>query len=422
MLAAVLTGVMALSMLTGCGEKPADNGGNSDEKTTIKVATWDFSTSATVGPVIEAFKKANPNIDVEVIDIASADYTQKLTVMLNGGNELDAFWIKDADTTPAIAARGQLEDLTSYIERDGIDLSAYNGVAEPLNMDDKQVAMPTTTSFYVLYYNKDIFDAAGVEYPSNDMTWAEFEELAGKVTMGEGNDKKYGALIHTWQACVQNWGVQEGKETILSTDYSFFKPYYEMALRMQEAGVSMDYSTLKTGNIHYSSPFLQGQVAMMPMGAWFMATMNSKVAAGESTVNWGVATLPHAESIEAGYTVGATTPIGINANSKNKEAAWEFIKFVSGEEGSQVYAENGEIPTLNNEGIIATIAAIPGMPEGLEEALVTKNICLDRPLDPKSAEVNQMLGEEHGLIMIGENTIDEGLAAMAERSKEIQGK
>ena len=87
------------------------------------------------------------------------------------------------------------------------------------------------------------------------------------MTSGEGNDKKYGALFHTWQACVQNWAVQDGKHTILDTDYSFMKPYYEMALRMQDEGTVMDYSTLKTGNIHYSSVFMEGQCAMMPMAA-----------------------------------------------------------------------------------------------------------------------------------------------------------
>lgn len=414
MLAAVLAATMLLS-LTACG-----GDGKSGKQTTLKIAYWDLTTSATTQPLVDAFEKAHPDIKVEMMDIASADYTQKLTVMLNGGNDLDVVWIKDGDTTPAIAARGQLEDLTPYIEKDKIDLGAFNGVAEKLNFDGKQVALPVSTGFYILYYNKDLFDAANVAYPTNDMTWAEFEDLAAKVTAGEGNDKKYGALFHTWNACVQNWGVQDGQHTILDKDYTFFKPYYEMALRMQDAGTCMDFSTLKTGNIHYSSPFLQGQVAMMPMGTWFMATIISKKNAGESDVNWGIATIPHAEGMEAGYTVGSTTPMGISANSKNKEAAWEFLKFATSAEGAKIYAENGDIPAMKDDSVIAAIAGIEGMPEGAADALVTKNIALDRPLDEKSAAVNQMLGEEHGLIMIGEKSIDDGLAEMAARREEIE--
>ena len=62
-----------------------------------------------------------------------------------------------------------------------------------------------------MYYNKDIFDAAGVEYPSNDWTWSDFEKMATELTSGEGANKIYGAHLHTWQAMVQNWGVQDGE-------------------------------------------------------------------------------------------------------------------------------------------------------------------------------------------------------------------
>lgn len=407
----------AVQESTPAEETPAASG----EQVTIKVAHWDSYTEPSTQMLVDGFEAANPNIKVELIDIASGEYSNKLTVMLNGGNDLDVVWVKDPDNTPSIAERGQLEDLTPYIEKDGVDIAAMNG-SDALKLDGKQVALPVSTGFYVLYYNKDIFDAAGVDYPGNDMTWTEFEELAKKVTSGEGNDKKYGALFHTWQACVQNWAVQDGKHTILDTDYSFMKPYYEMALRMQDEGTVMDYSTLKTGNIHYSSVFMEGQCAMMPMGSWFMSTMIEKTKAGETSVNWGVATLPHPDGVEAGWTVGATTPMGVSAGSKYKDAAWEFVKYCSGEEGAKIYADCGMIPARMNADTIKALAALDGMPEGLEEALQTKHVAMDRPLEVHSAEVNQMLGEEHSLIMIKELSIDDGLAEMGERSKEIQGK
>lgn len=407
----------AVQESTPAEETPAASG----EQVTIKVAHWDSYTEPSTQMLVDGFEAANPNIKVELIDIASGEYSNKLTVMLNGGNDLDVVWVKDPDNTPSIAERGQLEDLTPYIEKDGVDIAAMNG-SDALKLDGKQVALPVSTGFYVLYFNKDIFDAAGVDYPGNDMTWTEFEELAKKVTSGEGNDKKYGALFHTWQACVQNWAVQDGKHTILDTDYSFMKPYYEMALRMQDEGTVMDYSTLKTGNIHYSSVFMEGQCAMMPMGSWFMSTMIEKTKAGETSVNWGVATLPHPDGVEAGWTVGSTTPMGVSAGSKYKDAAWEFVKYCSGEEGAKIYADCGMIPARMNADTIKALAALDGMPEGLEEALQTKHVAMDRPLEVHSAEVNQMLGEEHSLIMIKELSIDDGLAEMGERSKEIQGK
>lgn len=448
MLALAMITVMSVTALAACGKTEAPAQTTADQTTaeapaaetkegekeegavsvadmgdiTINVAAWDLDSTPYITAVVNAFQEKYPNITVEISDTPSADFTNKLSIMLNGGSDIDAFWVKDADTIKGLSDKGQLADLTGYIERDGVDLAAYNGLAENFIFEGKAVGLPSRTDYYVLYYNKDIFDAAGVAYPSNDMTWEEFESTAKSITSGEGASKTYGALIHTWQACVENWGVQDGKHTIMDTDYSFFKPYYEMVLRMQnEDGSIQDYATLKSNNIHYSSPFLLGQVGMMPMGTWFMSTIVQKINDGESSINWGVATIPHAADLEAGYTVGSTTPMCVNNASKNQEAAWEFIKFACGEEGAALHAAVGSIPAMTNDAMLSQIAAMPGMPEGLLEALAVKNICLDRPIVDKVGEVNQMLAEEHDLIMLGELTVDDGLAEMAERSKEIQG-
>lgn len=389
---------------------------------TLKVALWDMATQPAFSAVIDAFTKANPGVTIDPIDIPSADYGTKLSVMLNGGSEVDAFWIKDADTIYPIAQRGQLADLSSYISADGVNLADFNGLAENFNIDGKQIALPFRTDYYTLFYNKDIFDAAGVEYPSNDMTWTEFEALAKKLTSGEGVDKKYGAHFHTWQALVQNWAVQDGKETIMATDYSFFKPYYEMVLRMQNDDKSiMDYGTLKTANLHYNSVFPDGSAAMMPMGTWFAATMIDKINKGESSVNWGIATLPHPDGVEAGNVVGSTTPIAVNAASANQDLAWAFVKFATGAEGAAVVANLGGIPARLDDATLELVTSVPGMPEGALEALQVKNIVLDRPIADKVSEVNTMLGNEHALIMLGEIALDDGLAEMAAQSKTIQG-
>lgn len=435
-----LVTVLILSMLAGCGQSPAATTDTPPASTaapsessappaeteltgTLKVSLWDMATQPAFGGVIDGFTKANPGVTIDPIDIPSADYGTKLSVMLNGGSELDAFWIKDADTIYPIAQRGQMVDLSSYIAKNGIDLADYNGLAENFSIDGKQLAIPFRTDYYVLYYNKDIFDAAKVDYPANDMTWSGFEELAKKVTSGSGTDKKYGAHFHTWQACIQNWAVQDGKNTIMATDYGFFKPYYEMALRMQnDDKTCMDFGTLKTSNLHYNSVFPDGSAAMMPMGTWFSATMIDKVNKGESSVNWGIATLPHPEGVEAGNTVGSTTPLAVNAASKNQDLAWEFVKFATGPEGAAIVANLGAIPARLDDATLKTIAAVPGMPEGALEALQVKNIVLDRPIADKVSEVNKMLGDQHALIMLGEVTVDEGLSEMAAQSKSIQGK
>lgn len=433
-IASVLAGVLSLSLLASCGGAPSSVASTStpvsstsvadtQEPVTLTVATWDNASDPHVDMVIERFEAENPNITIELIDIPGTEYNNKLNIMLNGGSNLDVFWVKDSSSTKDIFDKGQIEDLASYIEADGVDLSIYKGLDENFAFEGEQAGLPFRTDYYVLFYNKDLFDAANLEYPSNDMTWSEFEALSKQLTSGEGANKNYGALLHTWQACVQNWGVQDGKHTMMDyeTGYDFFKPYYEMALRMQNEDQSiMDYATMKTANIHYSSPFLTGNVAMMPMGSWFIATLISKVAEGESSVNWGVATLPHGDDVPAGSVVGATTPLCINKASTQKEAAWKFVKFATSIEGAKTIAEVGKLPGIINDETLSIITSMEGMPEGVGEALQYNSIALDRPVASNVSEVNQMLGEEHSLIMLGELSIDEGLAEMAERSEEIQ--
>jgi len=404
----------------GGNQQSASTGG----RTTIKVSSWDVGNdpATSVNLRLQAeFEKANPGIIVEHIDTPSADYNQKLTIMLNGGSDVDVLWIKDGDTTPAYAQRGQLADLTPYMARDNINRDLYSGIAN-FTIGGKVVALPIRTDYYVLFYNKDIFDQAGIPYPSNNMTWTDWEALCARLTSGTGTEKIYGGFIHTWQACVQNWGVQDGKNTIIATDYSFFKPYYEMALRLQKAGYIWDYGALRAGGIGYGNAFLQGYVATLPMGTWFMSTIiNAQIEGSTKIKNWGVATVPHPQGVSAGYTVGSFTPIAINQASQKKDAAWEYVKFVTGEQGAKMIAANGQIPGRQTPEILTAIGALRGMPQGVVDALAVRNVSLDRPYDPLSAQINQMLGEEHSVIMLGEITVDQGLANMARRSREIQG-
>lgn len=255
------------------------------------------------------------------------------------------------------------------------------------------------------------------------MTWKEYDELAAKMTSGEGSAKVYGTHDHTWQALVTNWAVQDGKHTVVEKDYSFLKPYYEEALALQENGYMQDYSTLKTANIHYSSVFKNQQCAMMPMGSWFIATMMQAQAEGETDFNWGVARIPHPEDTESGYTVGALTPIGISAYTDQKDLAWDFVKFASSEEAANILAEQGVFTGIQTDESINTIASAEYFPEGdsNKEALTYTHYAFDRPLDPQIEEIRKPLDEVHEMIMIKAYSIDDGIAELNKRVAEIKG-
>lgn len=405
----------------GASEAGESSQAASGEKTKLTVSVWDNESSPQFSVIADAFMEKNPDVEVELIDTPSAEYNNKLTVMLAGGDsDPDVIMIKDADTQVGMIEKNQLLNLDDYIAKDSVDLSLYAGAAEQLKMDGSQYSLPFKKDWYALFYNKTLFDKAGVAYPTDDMTWDEFEELARTMTSGEGSSKVYGSHDHTWMALVANWGIQDGKNTLLSDDYSFLKPWYEQALRMQNDGIIQNYANLKTGNIHYISVFEQQQCAMMPMGTWFVSSLIQDKDAGKFDFDWGVTKIPHPEGVAAGSTVGSVTPVGINAKTDVPDVAWEFVKFATSEEGAEVLADNGIFPAVSSETVTEKLGSMEGFPEDGKTALEVTNFVFDRPLDADMPAVRKVIEEEHDLIMIGEETVDEGIANMNQRAQEAR--
>ena len=317
-----------------------------DGKTHLKWAMWDKDLTVYYKALVEAYEKAHPDVTVELVDLGSSDYSTVLTTQLTGnGADFDVVSIKDVPGYMALVNKGVLEPLDPYIEKDGVDLSGYKGLTDQVKVDGKMYELPFKSDFWVVYYNKDVFDNAGVEYPTNDMTLEQYDEIAKKLTNTEPGQEVYGSHYHVWRSTVQMFGMIDGEHTILDGNYDYLKPYYDIILDEQENGVCQDYATLKTSNLHYSGAFSQGNVGMMNMGTWFISTLIDKVKSGEYTdcANWGIVKYPHPEGVEAGSTAAQITSLSIPTSAPNKEAAWDFMKFVCGEEGAAVLAKECKI-------------------------------------------------------------------------------
>ncbi len=385
----------------------------------LRMTAWDVATTPYWQALIDAYEAQNPNVTVELTDLASADYQDVVNIMLSGGDTTDIITVKDIPGYSAMLTRGQIIPLTDLIEAADLDLSVYSGAAEELTYEGEIYALPFRSDIWILYYNKDIFDAAGIDYPTNDMTWDEFDALARQLTSGSGADKVYGGHFHVWRSTVQLATVQDGENTIIAEDYSFLAPMYNMVTGLQADGMIMDYGELRTGSIHYSGVFKNAQVAMLPMGSWFIATLIAAENAGEFDFDWGVAAYPHPEGVAAGTTAGTLTSLAINANSANQEAAWDFIQFYTGPEGAQVLAETGNLPAIRTPEVLATFAALDGVPEEAAEALQTTTVRLELPMHPRVGAIEQVLNEEHELIMTNSISVEEGIAEINRRIAEL---
>ncbi len=443
-LSVLLSAAMIATLATGCGGSPSTEpttaAGNDTPQTTtadsqnaaqpvtLKWAIWDKESTSYWQALADAYEESHNNVTIEMVDLGSTDYMTVLATELSGsGTDFDVVTIKDVPGYATLVQKNSIASLDDYIKKDGIDLSKYAGVTDQVTVNGSLYELPFRNDFWVLFYNKDLFDAANVPYPTNDMTFAQYDELARKMTKTDFGEQVYGAHYHTWRSAVQLFGVLDGKHTILDgNDYSFFKEYYEMVLNQEADGVCRKYTDLKTEGLHYSAAFSGGDVAMMNMGSWFIATMISNLANGEydSSLcgNWGIVKYPHAEGVEAGSTLGTITGLAVTTATDTPDAAWDFVKWVSGEEGAAVMASTGNFPAIMTSEAMDIITGLEGFPQDAEskEALNVSNLYLEVPYAPNVSEINSALDSYHGSIMSGEMSIDDGIKAMEDAVKAIK--
>jgi len=398
-----------------------------EEKITLKWALWDYETTVYWGALVDAYKKVKPNVTIEHTDLGSADYMTVLAAELSGtGSKFDIVTIKDVPGYATLVQKNTLEPLDSYISKAGIDLAKFGGITNQVTVDGKLYELPFRSDFWLVYYNKDLFDKKGIAYPTNDMTFEQYDALARQVADPTFGSEVYGAHYHTWRSAVQLFGVLDGKHSILDSDYGFFAPYYNMVLSQMKDGIAMAYTDVSTQSLHYSAAFSNGNVAMLNMGSWYISTMINSLKKGdydkELCGNWGLVKYPHAEGVAAGSTLGTITGLSVTSASKQKEAAFDFVNWVSGPEGAEVMANTGNFPAMSTEGVRAIISGLEGFPKDAEsaKALEVSNLYLEVPYADKVSEINAILDTYHKMIMSGELTVDEGIKSMNKDVAELK--
>lgn len=452
LLSILLTTAMLTTLLAGCGSKeeaPAADTESastdtqeeasapeeeaqqeetqaSSEAITLKWAIWDKDITPYWQALKDAYEASHENVTIEMTDLGSTDYMTVLATELSGsGSDFDVVTIKDVPGYATLVSKNTLEPLDSYIGDAGIDLSQYGGVDKQVTVDGSLYELPFRNDFWVLFYNKDLFDAAGVSYPTNDMTFEEYDALARQVADTTYGAQVYGTHYHTWRSAVQLFGVLDGQHSILDGNYDFLKPYYELVLAQEDDQICRNYADLSAEGLHYSAAFSSGDVAMLNMGSWFISTLIANIESGEYDAslcgNWGIVKYPHAEGVEPGSTLGTITGLAVTSVSDQKDAAFDFVEWVSGEEGAKVMAETGNFPALMNDEVAGIISGLAGFPTDAEskEALSVSNLYLEVPYAENVSAINDILDTYHKSIMNREVSIDDGIASMNEEVGKI---
>ncbi|WUH90199.1 extracellular solute-binding protein [Streptomyces sp. NBC_00433] len=393
------------------------SGTTSDGRTVVKIALWNYQTTPEFKALIDGFEAKYPKIDVQPVDILADDYPDKVTTMLAGGDKTDVLTMKNVTDYARYATRGQLLPLTGAVA--GLpDKSAYAGLAD-YDLAGQYYALPYRQDFWVLFYNKKLVGDADVSH----LTWSGFDSLAKQLTKGSGASKTYGTYLHTWRSVVQAVASAQTGGDLLGGDYGWMKDQYGIALDVQKAGATLPFATASSQKTTYDSQFTTGKAAMVPMGTWWAAALLAEKAEGKNPVDWGMAPLPQTTADGKTVTFGSPTAFAVNKKARNADAAKQFVEWASGPEGAAVLAKIGLVPSYHDSSVMNTFFGVRDMPTDAtsRQAMQPSKVQLEMPVSDKSSDIDQILTEEHELVMTGEKSVDAGIKEMDHRVKtEVQ--
>jgi len=317
---------------TGTGDTKSGSG----EVVTLKFMGWEASPLETqsVKKGLETFMKNHPNIKVEYTPVPSSQYASKLLTMLAGNAAPDVFFLGATDYR-SFAERNVLLDLTPNFGAEFSIDDFITSSAQIMEIDGKVYGVSSCTVSPVLYYNKKLFDDAGLPYPPSDpakaWTWQEFVDVARKLTKKEGDKiSQYGAYgfenFYMTTALLFSNGVtlfnEDGTKMTINTPEAKEVLQAILDLRQKEE-LAPEAKMLENVGMKAAQMLQTGKVAMLIDGSWALqelATMNFPV---------GVAALP---KFQHAATHGQAHVHAAWAKTKHPKEAWELIKFLSSEE------------------------------------------------------------------------------------------
>lgn len=454
-----LWGTLLLStmiVLTGCsgngGNETAGNGTNAPaatnsgqetpgEPVTIKLHTFGNEANYNWTKTIAAFEEKNPDINVDVIVLSEKGDTQeaiqKLDLAASSNEQMDVLMFSDPASYAQRVGLGMVAKLDEFIAAEGYKVNEDYKVDTTLN--GSVYALPGKFNPWYVLLNKSHLTEAGLEVPT-DWTWDDFTTYAKKLTTGEGTSKRYGTYFHG----PQNGGWMEFLKLALANqaddsdflkadgtsnlDSPLFRKTLELRLQMEKTDKSATpYTDMISQKLHYRNQFFNQAASMIMIGSW----MNTELGGTDQfPLNFEVAVAPipkNNASDEGGYTMVTTDYVSVAENSKNKEAAYKFVRWYT-TDGQIAQAKN--IPAWNGvedsqmESIIDTILAGTKNPEKVDKASllnVLSNAKSSKIIPPVTyqSEMYKVINEEYEKLIYDQQDIDKTIASLQERVQQI---
>jgi multiple sugar transport system substrate-binding protein len=373
---------------------------------------------------LDLFTAKNPNIKVELVYIPS-DYSQKVQTMIAGGTSPDI--IEVAEDVHSYSSKGQIISLNDFVSADKIDLKARygetGGLTGAYSMNGNLYAMPDRGGALILFYNKDMFDAAGLSYPTKDWTWTEFLNAAQKLTIRDGDKTtQYGWAAGGWWPWWMSFIYMNGGAVLDAQGKPVFNSpaaveaiqfYNDLVYKYHVAPSPEDYANLGT-----NSPdplFAQGLVAMSTTGFWGIGGLK------DATFNWDIAPLFQNKQRA---TVVFGNGFGISKDCKNPEAAWKVIEFLTSVEGqTPIVTSKEDAPTnievLNSDAFLKQSWSTK--PINMAALGESADAAFPLPLTPKWNEMNTIFDTNLGEVFANRAEVQPTMDTIQQQLLELFG-
>lgn len=367
--------------------------------------------------LVEPFQEAYPDITVDMQEIPWDGYYEKYQTLTAAGQAPDlafvsAAWIQD------FAKLGVALNLDPFVEKNGVFgpededkyfLNTLNGLRYP-GVNGSLYAIPYEWVTITFYYNKDIFDAAGEAYPTDEWTYNDILEVGQRLTQSSGDRiEQYGMISH-WGYDVIDSSLHANGGSILNEDYS------ESALDSPQNIETIQW-WVDLIHTHKIAPlpaefaeggpvnlFASGRVAMAILGVWGIETFRP-----QAQFNWDIAMLPAGS--ERQTAVQWPNQLAINAKCAHPDEAFDFAMFAIRPDRPADTVGIGKVPVVK-ELAYSDVWREEGKPPENKEAILRQGE-LTVPLEMgfRWTEWRNAMDQELQLAFLGERSVDESVAA-----------
>lgn len=315
------------------------------EVVTLKVWHWNQPVRwKFYEPFIAKFEKEN-GVKIEAEMKTWAELREKLVASIAGGVAPDVCFVSSS-WGDEIAEKGAFLDLAKLVNRDKegawkADYSAVFPTAFQLwkNSRGEQYAFPFDFDLAALFYNKELFDAAGLDYPNDEWTWDDFFKAAQTLTRdtnGDGLPDQYGVttgMVNLWPELV--WANGGSLLTADGTKPNLNTPEARQALEFYAKLLAHKVNNLwdvaeckRLGSPDPPTLFKAGKIGMMPVGAWGPSVYMYDSDKGKYVMDFDVAHMPKSPKGKRAVLMQGQG-VSILAGSKNVEVAWKFVKYMA---------------------------------------------------------------------------------------------